>query len=237
MESTEAIMRRFWTDVSVEQVGDAYAIRLDGRAVKTPLRRELVLPNALLAEAVKAEWDAVSEVINPAAMPMTGFANAAIDRVANERATFMETIGEYAETDLFCYHAEGPDALACRQEAAWGRWLRWAQARYFLSFHLVTGIMHEAQPEATLARLKEAVAALNDWQLAAVSKLVALSGSLVAVLALVEGEATADAIWPDLIIDELWQEEQWGADEYALKNRRDREADFKDAAAFLALVG
>ena len=230
-------MKRFWKTVTIEEGEGRYAIKLDGRAVKTPLRRELYLPNVPLAEAVKAEWDMVGEDIDPAAMPMSGFANAAIDRVASERAAFVYTIGEYAETDLFCYRAESPEKLIARQEAVWDKWLHWAQARYRLSFNIVTGIMHAPQPIATVERLKEAVAEMNDWQLAAVSKLVALSGSLVAVLALTEGEAQADTIWPDLILDELWQEEQWGADEYALKNRRDREADFKDAASFLKLCG
>lgn len=230
-------MKRFWRDVAVERVAAGHAIRLDGRAVKTPMRRELILPSAALAGAVKAEWDAVGDAIDPAAMPMTGFANAAIDRVANERAAFVSAIGEYAETDLLCYRAQAPAALAQRQAAAWTPWLDWAQARYSVRFHVVTGIMHRPQAEQTVARLQAAVAALSDWQLAAASKLAALSGSLVAVLALAEGAADAEQIWPDLILDELWQEEYWGADDYAAKNRRDREADFMAAARFLALAG
>ncbi len=229
-------MKRFWKKVTTERGAAGFAIRLDGRAVKTPMRAELYLPNEALARAVKAEWDAVDDIIDPAAMPMTGFANAAIDRVANERAAFVAAIGEYAETDLFCYRAEGPAALLERQAAAWGHWLHWAEARYLIGFHLVQGIMHMPQPATTVARLQQAVAALNDWQLAAASKLAALSGSLVAVLALAEGRAQAETIWPDLIADELWQEEQWGADDYALKNRRDRAADFAAAARFLIMA-
>ncbi len=229
-------MKRFWKDTSVELLDGAYAIRLDGRAVKTPLRRALYLPNEALAGAVKAEWDSVGDVINPAAMPLTGFANAAIDRLADERAAFVETIGEYAETDLFCYRAEEPPALADRQEAAWSKWLSWAQSRYDIKFRLVAGIMHQPQPDKTVERLKAAVAAMDDWQLAAAAKLTPLSGSLVSVFALLHGAATADTIWPDLILDELWQEEQWGADDFALKNRNDRYADFCGAAEFLRLV-
>ena len=229
-------MKRFWKNVTAEQVDGGYAVRLDARAMKTPLKKDLLLPNAAMADAVKLEWDAVAEKIDPAAMPVTGLANAAIDRVAPERQTFVDTIAAYGETDLFCYRAEAPDALAARQEAAWGKWLRWAQARYFLSFNVVTGIMHQPQPIPTVVRLKEAVAEMSDWQLAAASRLTHISGSLVAVLILLEGEADAGALWPDLILDELWQEEQWGADEYALKNRRDRQVDFKAAANFLAMV-
>ncbi len=227
-------MKRFWKEVSAELVAGGHAIRLDGRPVKTPMKADLVLPNKALLVAVKAEWDAVGDDIDPAAMPMTGFANAAIDHTGPNRDAFIDSISAYGQSDLMCYRAEGPDALVQRQSAAWDRWLHWAQARYLVSFNVVSGIMHEPQSGATLARLKQAVAQLNDWQLAAASRLVPISGSLIALLALAQGDADADTLWPDLVVDELWQEHKWGADEYAIKNRRDREADFKDAARFLS---
>jgi chaperone required for assembly of F1-ATPase len=168
-------------------------------------------------------------------MPITGLANAAIDRISADRDGFISAIAAYGESDLFCYRAEEPDILVQRQADIWDRYLRWAQARYFVTFIVVTGIMHKSQHGPTLDRLKEAVSELNNWQLAAASKMVPITGSLVALLALIEGEVTADALWPDLVLDELWQEEKWGADDFALKNRRDREADFMAAVRFLEL--
>jgi chaperone required for assembly of F1-ATPase len=233
MEKHAEIMKRFWKNASVETVGDAYAIRLDARPVKTPMRADLLLPNVAMAQAICAEWNAVGDDIDPLLMPITGLANAAIDRIAADRDGFVSAIAAYGESDLFCYRAEEPDILVQRQADIWDRYLRWAQARYFVTFTVVTGIMHQPQPAATLARLKAAVAELNQWQLAAASKMVPITGSLIALLALLEGEVTAAALWPDLVLDELWQEEKWGADDFALKNRRDREADFMGAARFL----
>jgi len=230
-------MKRFWKDVTLEEGNTGFSVRLDGRAVKTPLHNALILPGEPLANAVLEEWNGVGEDVDPAAMPMTGFANTVIDEVAKGRLAFVDTIAAYGETDLFCYRAETPQILVDRQDEQWGRWLVWAQARYSISFTVISGIIHQPQPEDTVARLKEAVEKLSDWQLAAASKLAHISGSLVATLALVDGEAGATAIWPDLILDELWQEEQWGADEFALKNRRDRERDFMAAARFLAMCG
>ncbi|NJM50999.1 MAG: ATPase [Sphingomonadales bacterium] len=228
-------MQRFWKDVGVEAKKGGYRVFLDMRVIKTPSKAELLLPNKAMAQAVAAEWDAVTGKIDPAQMPITGFANAAIDRIAPDQTAFVNAVAAFGETDLFCYHADGPQALTERQAEIWGQWLRWAQARYLVNFTVVTGIMHEPQAKATTDRLKEAVAQMSVWQLAAASKLTHLSGSLIAVLALMEGAADAAALWLDLILDELWQEEQWGADEYAIKNRRDREADFISAARFMAL--
>ncbi|MEP7351168.1 MAG: ATP12 family protein [Sphingorhabdus sp.] len=229
-------MRRFWKEVSAEQSAYGLAIRLDGKPVKTPLRAELLVPTTALAEAVIAEWEAVAEKIDPAAMPMTGFANAAIDRVKPERPVFVEAISAYGETDLFCYRAGADEPLAARQEEVWAPWIDWAQSRYDVAFTLVEGVIHQSQPLETIARLKTAVAARGTFELVAMAKLAHLSGSLVATLALIEQAGEADALWQASCLDELWQEELWGEDYFATKNRSDRQGEFMQASRFLELL-
>ncbi len=229
-------MRRFWKEVSFEHGTYGQGITLDGRPLKTPKRNALYLPTAALADAVAAEWRAVGEALEPAQMPMTGLANAAIDHVAPDRASFAAQIAAYAESDAFCYRADAGDALAARQAEIWDPWLDWARGRYDVSFTLVEGVMHVAQPEATLEKLRAAVAARGTFELAAMAKLAHLSGSLVAVLALIERAGDAAPLWQACCLDELWQEELWGADHWAQKNRADREAEFMQAARFLDLL-
>ncbi|MGL5837223.1 MAG: ATP12 family chaperone protein [Sphingorhabdus sp.] len=229
-------MRRFWKDVSLERGAQGQGIRLDGRALKTPKKNAFYLPTAALADAVAEEWSAVGEQIDPAQMPMTGFANAAIDHVAADPAGFAALIAAYAENDAFCYRAEATDALAKRQAEVWDPWLDWAKGRYNVSFTLVEGIMHQPQPIATLEKLSAAVAAQDMFELAAMAKLAHLSGSLIAVLALVERAGRAEILWQAACLDELWQEELWGSDYWAQKNRTDREAEFMQAARFLHLL-
>ncbi len=230
------MIKRFWEEVLVEDGDAGHAVLLDGRGIRTPMQKPLVLPGAEMARAVAHEWEAVEKKVDPAAMPVTGLANAAIDRVAADRGAFVDAIAAYGETDFFCYRAQSPAELAARQEAVWGRWVSWAEARYDLSLHIVEGIIHQPQPGETLLRLKAAAEVLNDFQLAAASRLTHLSGSLVATLALAEGQADIDDLWDDLMLDEHWQEEQWGADETALKNRADRAREFAVAARFMGLA-
>jgi chaperone required for assembly of F1-ATPase len=144
-------MKRFWKDVAVADG----QILLDGRAVRTPARMPLVLATAALAEAVAAEWRAVDETLDPRRMPLTGFANAAIDRIAPDRAGFANGLATYGETDLLCYRAENPPELAMRQAVVWDPLLDWARARYDVAFFVTAGIVHVAQPPETLARLAE----------------------------------------------------------------------------------
>lgn len=225
-------MKRFWKTVTIADG----AIELDGRPVRTPARATLLLPTPQLAEAVAEEWRSVGKEIDPRAMPLTGFANAAIDQIAPNPAPFAADLARYGESDLLCYRAESPQPLVQRQAAQWDPLLDWARARYDVHFETTAGIMHRPQPPATIARLQEVVAALDPFLLAALSPLVTISGSLVAALALLEGAADRDTVWRAAQLDEDWQAEQWGEDELATRAREARRADFEAAARFLSLL-
>ncbi len=226
-------MKRFWKQVDIDNRG----IALDGRPVRTPGRTPLVLPTEALAEAVAEEWRAVGETIDPRAMPLTGLSNAAIDRIAPDRERFAAGLAAYGESDLLYYRADLPEPLVDRQIAHWDPLLDWARGRYDVHFETATGVMHKAQPEATVMRLSDAVAALDPFRLAGLSPLVTVSGSLVAALALLEGAADPETIWTAAQVDEAWQAEMWGEDELATKARDAKRSDFDAGVRFLRLLG
>ena len=229
-------MKRFWNEVSVGGEDGAFGIGLDKRPVKTPAREVLLLPTQAVADAIAEEWRSTGETVDPRAMPLTGLANAAIDRVGPDPKAFAEGLARYAEADLACYRAEGPRGLVARQEEQWGALLGWARRRYDVDFVTTSGLMHVPQPEATVERLRHAIIALDPFRLAGLSPLVTIGGSLLAALAVLEKALTPDEAWSAVSIDERWQLEQWGADaeaEAALENRR---RDFFAAARFLDLL-
>jgi chaperone required for assembly of F1-ATPase len=204
--------------------------------VKTPARAPLAVPTEALADAIAEEWRSVEETIDPRAMPLTGLANAAIDRVAPDRVAFAAGLARYAQSDLICYRATGPTELVRVQETAWDALLGWARRRYDVDFVVTEGVTPVAQPPATVEQLSHAVEALDAFHLAGLSPLVEVGGSLVAALALLDGAITPLQAWDAVSIDERWQVEQWGADaeaEAAIENRR---RDFLAAAQFLELL-
>lgn len=225
-------MKRFWTDVTI----DAGEVRLDGRPVRTPGRAPLTLPTDALAEAVADEWRVVGETLDPRGMPLTGLANAAIDRIAPDAATFADDLARYGESDLLCYRADDPADLVARQAAAWDPPLAWATRRYDVHFELATGVIHRPQPPATVHRLGDAVRAQSAWRLAGLSPIVSITGSLVLALALVEREMDAEAVWTAAQLDEDWQAERWGHDPLAADARAARRRDFDAGAGFLAAL-
>ncbi len=229
-------MKRFYTAVTAVPEGDEWRITLDGRPVKTPQRAFLALPTAALAAAVAEEWDAQTDVIAPATMPMTGLANAAIDHVRPAPQTFVSTLAAYAESDLVCYRADAPVDLAARQAAAWDPFVAFARTRYDAALTVTDGIVHVTQPEAARERLAAALAAMDPFRLATMHPLVTIAGSLVIALALAEGEVDADAAFAAGHLDELYQAEKWGDDTEALAARAARRTSFDNAARFLSLL-
>ena len=229
-------MKRFWKEVSVEAEGNGWTIRLDGRSVKTPARAPLVVPTRSLVQAIADEWGAVNEIIDPRAMPMTGLANGAIDRIEPELETFRQGLARYAEADLACYRAETPQELVARQEGAWNPLLGWARQRYGIDFVTTSGLRHVVQPPAAIAQLTGAIRALDAFHLAGLSQLITIGGSLVAALSVLEEAMSPNDAWDAVSIDERWQLERWGSDREAEAVFENRRRDFLSAARFLQLL-
>ena len=89
-----------------------------------------------------------------------------------------------------------------------------------------------AQGQPALDRLAAAMSPMSDFQLTAFHDLVTLSGSFVIALAVTESKADSETLWMHSRIDELWQIEQWGADEEAAEHAEIKREAFSHAAGF-----
>ena len=229
-------MKRFWKQADAVERDGGWGVELDGKPLRTPARDLLTVPTKALAEAIASEWNEVGDKIDPGTLPLTGLANAAVDRVAPDKEAFAKGIARYAEADLACYRAEGPSALVDRQTESWDALIGWGRRRFDVDFRTTRGIVHVDQPAATVDRLSHAVAALDPFRLAGLSPLVTISGSLLAALGVLEGTLMPDQAWDAVTVDDRWQLEQWGSDaeaEAAIDNRR---RNFMAAARFLELL-
>lgn len=228
--------KRFWIKAEAVPEGEGFTVLLDGRKVKTPAKAPLVVPGKALAREIAAEWDAQHEVIDPTAMPLTRFANAAIDKVAAQLEEVADLVAAYGDSDLLCYRAEAPAELVARQAEGWDPVLAWARESQGIDLKTITGVIHQPQSADAQARIAALTHALSAFELAAFHDLVALSGSFVLGLAAIRDLQPPEALWALSRIDETWQEEQWGFDEEAAQTAELKRAAFLHAAKFFTLV-
>ncbi|MEO0751732.1 MAG: ATP12 family protein [Pseudomonadota bacterium] len=228
--------KRFWTAATAKQIEGGFTVTLDGRAVKTPAKRALVMPSMALARAVALEWDAQEDEVNPQTMPVTRAVNAAIDKVAQQQAEVADLLAAYGDSDLLCYRAERPAGLVTRQTDSWDPLLDWAHTTFGARLVPTIGLMPKPQNPDDLARLSGHVHAMDPFTLTAFHDLVGLTGSLVIGFAALQDHAPMTELWQTSRIDEIWQEEQWGADEEATELAAAKCAQFLAAKNFYNLT-
>jgi chaperone required for assembly of F1-ATPase len=229
--------KRFWKQATASACAGGFTVTLDGRAVKTPAKALLVVPTLAMAEAIALEWDAQEGVIKPDSMPVTRAANSALDKVAPQFAEVAALLAAYGETDLLCYRATGPEELIDRQAQGWDPLLEWAAKTYGAPLLVTAGVIHITQPAASVRALSQAVHGFDNFRLAALHDLIAISGSLVLALAVTSGRLTAAEAWDLSRIDESWQNELWGVDEEAAKLEAFKREALLGAERFFGLCG
>lgn len=228
---------RFYRDVTVAEDPGGFALRLDGKPVRTPARQILTAPARAIADAIAAEWAAQIDVIDPARMPLTRLANVVIDTVTAAPGPVAKEIEDYLGTDLTFYRAGDPDGLVANQIRHWDPLIAWAADVLGARFALAHGVMHVAQPEAALAAASRAIPRGTDttslWRLGAMNSATTLTGSAVIALALAAGRIDPEVAWQAANVDEDWNMAAWGNDELVLERRGHRRKELNAAALVL----
>jgi len=205
-------MRRTHQSVAVEAREGAQVILLDGKPALTPKKNPLALPTRALAEAVADEWREQAAKLDPKRMPLTRFANTAID-LADRHATIGRIL-KYGPTDLLLYRAEEA-VLAERQANAWDPLLAWVQERFGVALTVSSGIAPVEQPAEALDALRAIVEGYDAFALIALSLATTITTSLILALAIADGHLSVGDAFALSQLDERYQAERWGSDRAA----------------------
>jgi chaperone required for assembly of F1-ATPase len=225
------------SDATDAQRAGGFSILLDGKPMRTPAKAVLAVPTRALAEAIAAEWEAQGAHIDPATMPLTRLVNSGLDGVRGREAEVREDIAKYAASDLLCYRAPEPEALALAQARLWDPILAWS--REALGVHLVVaeGIMPVAQPPDARPAVTRALSGYNALALTSLHVMTTLTGSALLTLAHARGRLGLEETWAAAHVDEDWQIARWGEDAQAAARRERRRLEMQSASRLLALLG
>ena len=229
------LRKRFYTEVGVTEADGGFAITLDGKPIRTPSGRQVVIPARELADAVASEWADQKETLDPVSMPLTRLANSVVEGVIDRVALVSDDLAKYFQSDLLFYRAGHPEALVTREAEHWDPVLFWAADTLGAHFILSEGIMHVRQPDQAIEAACAALPA-DPWSIAALHVITTLTGSALLALAVLHGVRDADQVWAAAHVDEDWNADQWGVDEEAAGRRAARLKDFNAAVAVLQAV-
>jgi len=231
--SSRAVLRkRFYTSAGVGEAGGGFTVTLDGKPIKTPSGRSVIVPTRALAEMIAVEWNAQGENIEPLTMPLTRLANSVVQGVVDQAEAVRDDVAKYFASDLLFYRAGHPEGVVEREAAHWDPILFWAAEALGAHFILAEGVMHVRQPESAIAATRESLPA-DPWAIAALHVITALTGSALLALALFRDVIDSDQAWAAAHVDEDWNAEKWGVDDEVAARKAAKLVDFKAAAAVL----
>jgi chaperone required for assembly of F1-ATPase len=225
-------MKRFWTQVTVDEAERGWRVALDGRPLRTQAGAPQVVPTRALAEMLAGEWSAQGDEVDPAGFPARDMADYAIDMVAPDPSATVAKLLRYGETDTLCYRADPDEPLHKRQWAVWEPIVRDFETREGVRIERVSGVVHRPQPPQTLATLRRRLEGADPFTLAALEVATSLSASLCVGLSAFAAQTDPHALWEAAELEEMWQVELWGSDALAEARRERRRADFLRAVAF-----
>jgi chaperone required for assembly of F1-ATPase len=228
--------KRFYKAAEVVALDGGFAVGLDGRVPKTPGLKPVVVPSEAVAARMAVEWAAQGDIIDPATMPLVRIVNSAVEAGEEALPALRAEIVNYAGNDLLLYRADGPETLVRRQEALWDAALVPLARHFGVSFQPTIGVLHQAQPAPTLAKLAAVLEPEPLLPLTAMNAVMSITGSGLLALALRHGLVDAEGVWLAAHVDEDHNIQRWGEIEEITARRAQRRRDFDAATQLLALT-
>ncbi|NNC53934.1 MAG: molecular chaperone [Erythrobacter sp.] len=225
-------MKRFYKEVTTASTEIGWTVSLDGRPIKTQGGQPQVVPGEELAEMLAAEWREQGEQIDPSAFRYRDMTDYALDVVSRDKASLVEKLLGYAETDTLCYRADPEEALYRRQTEVWEPIVARLEAREGVQLHRISGILHRPQTEETLGKLRSRLEPLDAFTLTSLEQTTSLAASLCIGLEALEDGTDGEALWDAANLEEDWQADLWGRDWEAEERRAKRKGDFLAAIRF-----
>jgi chaperone required for assembly of F1-ATPase len=213
-------MKKFWKNVAVKEIyPNQFQVHLDNKVLKTPMKKDLIFLNLIMAKEIAQEWDIEEKVINTNNMIYYGLLSTAIDKIEFSRNIYIKDMLNFVNTDLICYRAEGPDELINIQNNLWNPILSYIKKYLNLEINFCSGVMPITQPLQIFPKLKFLMNTFSNQEISALHRLTNISGSIFISLCILKGDVLKKEAFELSFLDEIWQAKNWGIEEDAAEKR------------------
>ena len=227
-------MKKFWEKVSIKKISsDSFCIMLDKRFLKTPLKRELVLPNLNLAQEIVKEWDQDSKNINTESMIFYSLISTSLDKIIDNKNLYINDILDYIDTDLICYRAENPKELVELQKNKWDPIILFLEKYIGTKVEVFQGILPKKQHANVHVKLNNIINQFDIFEISALHRITNITGSIFLSLCVLKKDISKNEVFELSLLDELWQAENWGFDEETSQKRKEISIELNKCISFL----
>jgi chaperone required for assembly of F1-ATPase len=231
-------MKKFWKTIEIKKVSSKeFYILLDNKKLKTPLKNELILSNHLMTKEVLKEWDQPSDIINADDLVFYGLLSTAIDRVCEEKNSYINDIINFIDTDLICYRADSPTDLVSFQNKYWDPIILLIEKYIDTKVTVFKGVMPSQQNLKVHHEIKKLVDELSDIQISVLHRITNIVGSVFLSLCILKKDLTKKQAYEFAFLDELWQAKNWGYEEEASIKRNKIRIELNRLIHFIDCMG
>ncbi len=163
---------------------------------------------------------------------MTTDLNEALRDVKQHREEIINRLVQYAETDLLLFWGTDKE-LKCRQEKVWAPIIYWANEAIKSEFRHTESFDIPEECRTSACQLKVFMESLSDKELTAFYSAALNMKSVLLAMAMIKRKINAEEAFHAAFLDELWQNEKWGADEEAVRRRELIKQELSSIEAFL----
>ncbi|KAK9840420.1 hypothetical protein WJX74_009658 [Apatococcus lobatus] len=202
---------RFYKTVGIQEAEGktGFEVTLDGKPLRSPARKDFILPTKSLALAIAAEWEwQDSKRVRPFTMPMMTLASTAIDQPRTSQQ-IIATLAEWLHTDaLCCRETDGP--VADLQALVFNPILEWARKELDADFVVSESILGAPQPAEVVSRVSQSFEDLDTWHLTALDAMAGACRSVILGFALLKGQLRVKDAIAAARLEEDVQIQEWG---------------------------
>ena len=230
-------MKKFWKIVQVKQkLKNSFEILLDKRILKTPMQKDLIFSNYKIAKETALEWDIDEKEINTENMVFYGLISTAIDKISNDKVSYIENVLGFINTDLICYRADGPDELVDLQNSSWNPINSFIKKYIDVEVEFFIGVMPSKQSIEIFNRLKTLINSFSDIEISALHRMTNLTGSIFISICILKGDVLKNEAFELSFLDELYQAKNWGIEQESLDKRDKIAKELNRIISFVELI-
>lgn len=230
-------MKKFWKIVQVKKkLKNSFEILLDKRILKTPMQKDLIFSNYKIAKETALEWDIDEKEINTENMVFYGLISTAIDKINNDKVSYIENVLGFINTDLICYRADGPNELVDLQNSSWNPIISFIKKYIDVELKFFIGVMPSKQSLEIFNRLKTLINSFSDIEISALHRMTNLTGSIFISICILKGDVLKNEAFELSFLDELYQAKNWGIEEESLDKRDKIAKELNRIISFVELI-